>query len=69
MTEKEESSFTGPTAKEQGGIPAWPSQKGLTTTRMTMPIISKVGISFIIRQWRDYVVLRSCANMRTERET
>ena len=43
-------------------------QNGLTITMMTMSTIRTVGTSFHIRQWRADTVLRSSANMRTERE-
>ncbi len=41
------------------------SQNGLTTTRMTMAIISTVGISLTIRQCRAGFVFRSSAKRRT----
>lgn len=43
-------------------------QNGFTITSTTIPIISTVGISLIIRQCRCETVFRSSANRRTAAE-
>jgi hypothetical protein len=44
------------------------SQKGFTTARTTMPIMSTVGTSFQIRHCRAVSVFRSSPNRRTAAE-
>ena len=47
---------------------AQPAQNGLTITRMTIAIISRVGISLTMRQWRGGLSFLSSLNARTEAE-
>lgn len=47
---------------------AQPAQNGLTITRMTIAIISSVGISLTMRQWRGGLSFLSSLNARTEAE-
>lgn len=58
-------SYLSPAAQKRKMATRLTVQNGLTTTRITIPIISTVGTSLTMRQCREGRVLASRANILT----